>query len=81
MHSSGMHTARLLTICQSAPGVYLPGGIPAQVGTCLGGEPSRGCTCQGGVPTQVLPPVNTLPSQTSFAGGKYSLHQRNNTIT
>ena len=41
MHSSRMHTARLLTISQHA----LPGGIPAQ-GVYLPG----GCTCLGGVP-------------------------------
>ena len=49
MHSSGMRTARLLTVSQHALrwGVYLPGrctfpgGVPAQ-----GGEPAQA----GGVP-------------------------------
>ena len=66
MHSSGMHTAHLLTISQHAlwrgvpaRGVYLPrSGVPAQVEYTCPGE----CTCPGGVPArgapaQVLPPL------------------------
>ena len=65
MHSSGMRTARLLTVSQHA----LPGGVPGW-GVYLPG----GGTCPG------TPPVNritdtckniTLP-QTSFAGGNKS---------
>ena len=29
-------------------GVYLPGGVYLQEGTCPGGVPARGCTCPGG---------------------------------
>ena len=51
MHSSRMHTARLLTVSQLA----LLGGVPARRCTCLGGVPTRGVyllggTCLGGVP-------------------------------
>ena len=69
IHSSGMRTARLLTVSQHAlppggtcPGGYLPGS------TCLGGVPARGGVpawgvylprrvyLPRGVPAQVLPP-------------------------
>ena len=77
MHSSGMRTARLLTVSQHA----LHRGVPA------GGTFPGGCTCQGGVPAWgrgvpawgVYAPceqndwqtgVKTEPSQTTFAGGK-----------
>ena len=49
MHSSRMHTARLLTLSQYAlwpGGVYLPEGWC----TCLGVYLPGGCTCRGGVP-------------------------------
>ena len=74
MHSSRMHTTRLLTVSQHA----LPGGVPAQGDVpTLGVHLSGGGVPAEGVPAQVLPPVNrmtdrckniTLP-QTSFAGG------------
>ena len=63
MHTSGMRTARLLTVSQPAlaagvgcacQGVYLPRGC-----TCLGVYLPRGCTCQG-VPAQILPTVNRM---------------------
>ena len=48
MHSSRMHTARLLTYpSMHCWGVYLPGGVPAW-GVYLPG----GCTCPGGVPAR-----------------------------
>ena len=62
MHSSGMHTAHLLTVSQHAlcrevcipactgQGVYLPtGGCTCPRGVYLptGGVPARGCTCPG----------------------------------
>ena len=56
MHSSGMRTARLLTISHActvvgvvpAQGVYLPGGVPAQ-GVYL---PGGSVPAQGGVPAR-----------------------------
>ena len=66
MHSSRMHTARLLPVSPSmhcslggVPGwVYLPGGVTVQ-GVYL----PRGCTCPGGVPAQgrVYLPGGTCP--------------------
>ena len=54
MHSSRMHTTRLLTISQHA----LIGGC-----TCLGGFLPRGCTCPVGVPAKgvYLPGTVYLP--------------------
>ena len=39
MHSSRMHTARLLTISRSIQriGVFAQGGVPPRGGVCLGG--------------------------------------------
>ena len=65
MHSSGMRTARLLTVSQHAlwpegvpaqgvpaGGGYLPGGyLPEREGVYLpGGVPARGSTCPGTPP-------------------------------
>ena len=49
MHSSGMRTARLLTVSQYAvpEGVYLPEGVPARGVPALGVYLVRGCTCRG----------------------------------
>ena len=70
MHSSGMRTARLLTISQHA---LCPGGVPAWGCTCQGG-----CTCPGTPPPAVdrQTPVKTYPSQTSFAGGNNCVYIR-----
>ena len=56
LHSSRMHTARLLTVSPSmhcAGGVSLPGGSP-----CWGGALPGGLPCQGGIPacTETDPP-------------------------
>ena len=52
MHSSGMRTARLLTVSKHAlcGGCTCPGGVFAWGYTYPGGVPA------GGVPAQVLPP-------------------------
>ena len=53
MHSSGMRTARLLTVSQHAlPGGYLPRGVYLLWGVPASGVPTLGCTCLGGVPAQ-----------------------------
>ena len=50
MHSSGMRTARLLTVSQHA---LWQGGVPAQRGGALArGVPAQGVYLPGGVPTQ-----------------------------
>ena len=84
MHSSGMRTARLLTVSQYAPwpgrgctslggtclGVYLPGGC-----TCPGvylprGYLPGGCTCQGGTCLWGVPACGVyLPGVYLPAGG------------
>ena len=59
MHSSGMRTARLLTISQHVlgvclPGGYLPGGVwpEGRGGVCLGGCLPRGCLPGGCLPRE-----------------------------
>ena len=72
MHSSGIRTARLLTVSQYALwpgvvpawGVYLPGGV------CI--CPGGGGTCPGTATVDRQAPVKNITFANSFAGGNYT---------
>ena len=78
MHSSTMHTARLLTVSCSIRLGCLPGGVChtyPRADTPWTDTPPRqtpSCPLHAGIHRTLdrQTPMKTLPSQTSFAGGK-----------
>ena len=74
MHSSGMRTARSLTVFQHAlPGGCLPTGVSARGGVCPGGCLPGGVSAQGvGLPREGVCP-GCLPGGVSVFNITYML--------